>query len=67
MFIEPRFVLIVVLCCITFAVMPARFRLHALTAWSVVFYLLYAPRALVFVLAVILFTMFSPRDARNGS
>ena len=53
MFIEPRFVVLVALCWITLAVAPARFRSHALAAWGVVFYLLFAPGALWLIAAVV--------------
>jgi alginate O-acetyltransferase complex protein AlgI len=55
-FIEPRFVLIVALCWITFAVVPVRFRSWTLAAWSAAFYALYAPAAIAIVAAAIVFT-----------
>jgi alginate O-acetyltransferase complex protein AlgI len=64
-FIEPRFVLVTVLCWITFAVTPSRLRSHALVGWSIVFYLLYAPQALVFVAAAILFTYLAAAGRRK--
>lgn len=54
MFIEPRFVFVAALCWITFSVVPPRFRAHLLVGWSLVFYALYAPRAVGIVLAVTL-------------
>jgi alginate O-acetyltransferase complex protein AlgI len=57
-FIEPRFIVVVVLCWITFAVVPVRFRPHVLTGWSLVFYGLYAPQAIALVLAVSLLAYF---------
>ena len=40
MFIEPRFVLVAVLCWITFAAVPREWRSYVLVGWSVVFYAL---------------------------
>ena len=66
MFIEPRFVLVVALCWITFAVVQRRFRSHALAFWSLVFYALYAPRALGLVLAVVVLTYLLATRLSNG-
>ncbi len=57
--------LVTVLCWITFAVTPARLRAHALVGWSIVFYLLYAPLALIFVAAAILFTYLAAAGRRK--
>ncbi len=54
MFIEPRFLFVAALCWITFSVVPARFRAHLLVGCSLLFYALYAPRAVGIVLAVTL-------------
>ncbi len=56
MFIEPRFVLLVVLCWTTFSVVPTRFRSHVLVAWSLAFYALYAPQVIGLVLGFVLLT-----------
>ena len=66
MFIEPRFVLVVALCWITFAVVQPRFRSHALAFWSLVFYALYAPRAIGLVLAVVALTYVLATRAVNA-
>ena len=53
MFIEPRFVVLVALCCITLSIVPARLRAHVLAAWSAVFYALFALPALWLVAGVV--------------
>ncbi|HEY2152550.1 MAG TPA: MBOAT family O-acyltransferase [Vicinamibacterales bacterium] len=65
MFIEPRFVLVTVLCWVTLALTPARLRSHALVGWSIVLYLLYAPQALIFVSAAILLTYLAAAGRRK--
>jgi alginate O-acetyltransferase complex protein AlgI len=67
-FIEPRFVVLVALCCITLSIAPARFRAHTLAFWGVVFYGLFAPQALWLVtgLGVVAYVCAGPRTKWIG-
>jgi alginate O-acetyltransferase complex protein AlgI len=64
-FTEVRFIVLVVVCWVSFFTLPPRYRAHVLTFWGVVFYGVYAGRYLPLIVALVLgvYVLSQPRSA----